>query len=290
MNMKLRSGFEYTFVEPYASSARASLRSRRRLVKWRQFVKSHRRTIVEGLGLWSFANKQDSSVARILQELTRFKIKSKLSSKADWTREWATKSLARRFVPASAGSSHTKPERPAQVPFQEGVPFDVSFRTVPLSFAWKNPLTYSSRLLRESSCSDPEHVFMLRELFRKRGEIFPSWVPMGQEFALEEWEMVYRTPSGSLDARFVLSKPKPCTFPCFCRLHLASSSVCAVCITCENYSFLIRERGPSHFWSRDFVGFNSHVASCRSRRARRYRGRYGCTYGKSEPGEDGFYY
>lgn len=282
MNMKTRSGFEYTFASLVVQK-RTSTYSRRRAVKWHRFVKRH----LEALNV-VFGPR--TRVDSIVQELTRFMIKSKSASKAHWTQKWATGSLARRFVSTSVESSHTSLERPAQAPLPLETPFNVSFRTVTNSFAWKNPLNFRAALLAAQHL-DLEHAVMKRELFGKRGEFTPSWVPIGKEFAVGEWEMVYRTPSDSLDARFALSKPKPCSVPCFCRLHLGSSKIDAECITCENYAFAIKQGGSRQLWSPFFSRFKEHVLECRSMRARRYRRRYGSPYQMDEVCfEDTFFY
>jgi len=106
MIMKLRSGKVYDVTTSRCSQrvARVS-RWRSRRARLRQVRRSKRREEV--------CNKIRLQVASCLnvQDLKRFKIKETPTSTAQWMREWATKSLARRFVPevVPSGSSHTRP-------------------------------------------------------------------------------------------------------------------------------------------------------------------------------------
>lgn len=269
--MKLRSGFEYTFdsLSPYNASQRVILRGRRS-VTWRRFVKSHLKGIRAVM----------RPVARpesIVQELTRFTINPKSYSEAHRTRKWATQSLAQRFVSPAGESPHKSQDSPGPAPFQEETPFAVSFRTVSVTYWWKKKqVAYRPGVFRRVS---PESDFLLRlkrELFRKPGVVQPLAAPMDTESVMVDWEMVYRTPSGTLDARFGLSQPISCRPPCFCRVHSPGTWWQSenVCISCLNYYTVISTGSFHADRSTNFLHtFDNHVLFCGSELARRYRRR-----------------
>jgi len=283
--MRLRSGFEYTFNDLLYSqflSAR-SLHRGRRSVTWRRFVKSH----LKGIRT-VFAHRPARPESNV-PELTRLMINPKSYSEAHRTKKWATQSLARRFVSPTGESSHKSQDSIGPAPFQEETPFALSFRTVPVSFWWKaKSAAYRPGLFRRVSPETDLLARLKRELFRKPGEFQILAAPMGTESVKSDWEMVYRTPSGSLDARFALDRAISCRPPCYCRVH--SPGIWwrfeKTCISCLNYYTIIESGNFYSDRSSEFAkAFTGHVLFCGSELARRYRGRkmFGRAEGTVDP-------
>lgn len=134
--MKLRSGFTYTFVSRSLHQRVFHPRRECRLARLR----------TTRARLWRACGFKAPQVASALNvpDLTRFKIKETSSSTAQWTREWATKALARRFISSGVESAtHMKPGLD-----DRGSQPNWTSRTVQITYEWKsydvgfaNPLT-----------------------------------------------------------------------------------------------------------------------------------------------------
>lgn len=279
--MLLRSGFEYTFNDLLYSqflSAR-SLCRKRRSVTWRRFVKSH----LKGLRVVFRHDlvRPESSIP----SLTRFTINPKSYSEVYRTKKWATQSLARRFVSPTGESPHTRQDSPGPAPILFETPCAFSTRTVRVSFWWKKEGNSKFRRLNRLPREEKELLILKRELFRKPYEFQPLSYPLATEAVLVEWEMVYLTPSDTLDARFGLSQPISCRPPCYCRIHSPGTwwQSEKTCISCLNYHTIIKmgefhsDRSPAFSHT-----FDQHVLFCGSELARRYRRR------KRSSNDDGF--
>jgi len=184
--------------------------------------------------------------------------------------------LARRFVHPSGRSSHTSQGSLGPAPLPLETPFACSFRTVPVTYWWKERETYSQLLNRRINPDSVELQLLKRELFRKPGEFSPYSYPLGTNAVKTEWEMVYRTPSDSLDARFALSKGVLCSAPCFCRIHAPGMwwQFENACVSCLNYYVIIKEHRFYSDRSLNFrASFDQHVLFCGSELARRFRRR-----------------
>lgn len=91
----------------------------------------------------------------------------------------------------------------------------------------------------------------------------------------EDWtyELVYRTPSRSLDARFRFSTDRRCRWTeCFCQVCLPDSRVLSdptVCVTCENILSRVKNKRCDDMWDRQ------HLTMCKGPVGKRFRRRQG---------------
>jgi len=254
--MKLRSGFEYLPL--------ANLRVYKRVAsskKERRCVGLLRKKIRRVL--WRFSPFTQVEVPSTASDRTRFAIKKELSSRTRWTREWALQSLARRFTgPSLDPSPHTKSST-VSVEVLPDFSFPCSFRAVKNSFVWKDTRAWGVPCLN------------LDTVIGKDEGTIPSWVDDTETYEWCEWEFVYRTPSGSLDARFELSKPNPIQRDaCFCALHCPDYWWDSEeCILCYNYASELKTGPFVACRSTLKMHFPWHLKICKSERARRYRRR-----------------
>jgi len=276
LNMRTRSGFEYLPLTTSLYKRKYVLRKRRRIAG---LLRKKVRRALSKVPPW-----EQPAVLDNASGLKRFMINKEFGSRSRWSQMWATQSMARRFTGAAKHPSpHTKSSSVAEEAPSD-FSFPVSFRTVRNSFKWKK---------------HGGKAIYLTVLGKRNGTV-PSWVADNEAYEWCEWEMVYRTPSGSLDARFVLSKQMPCRFPCYCILHCSGASWDREeCVPCYNLACELESRSGvttrsedegdavdedprpvrstvlEPLWAdrMDAHTAGNHISFCKSERARRYRRR-----------------